>query len=151
MKRIIILFLCIFVLLFLIDIGTSKSGSMSGNGNLAILFEVPLAGFLLFFARDWYRWLRHRILSKSSKMLIAILSIVFLLYGSFHTYQEFTTYKPMLLEKMEKKYSREISPELFEAMTSGINVYTNSLYFNYVTFLMFVALINLWVLVSQML
>ncbi|WP_411502618.1 hypothetical protein [Brevibacillus centrosporus] len=115
------------------------------------LHEVPLAGFLLFFARDWYRWLRHRILSKSSKMLIAILSIVFLLYGSFHTYQEFTTYKPMLLEKMEKKYSREISPELFEAMTSGINVYTNSLYFNYVTFLMFVALINLWVLVSQML
>lgn len=84
-------------------------------------------------------------------MLIAILSIVFLLYGSFHTYQEFTTYKPMLLEKMEKKYSREISPELFEAMTSGITVYTNSLYFNYVTFLMFVALINLWVLVSQLL
>lgn len=142
MKAILLQCLFILVLLFLIDYATIKNGSISGNGNPALLFEFPLLILLIWFAVSWTKWLIHLSISLSIRVIVAVFSLGFLVYGTIHTYGRFAYFRAELIEKVTNKYGR-VNMQFIDIVTSGITIYTNNLYFNAVTFMMFVSLLNI--------
>lgn len=141
----------ILISLNLIKIFSVPPGVISGNGNPALLIIFPLLFLLVWFALTWVKWLRNLRLSVLIKLLIIVVSIVVLVFAIMQTTQVFEDFEVQYKENFEKKYSRPVGSDYFEQISSGINIHTNYLYFNYTTFFILVSVLNIIAIGSSLL
>lgn len=129
--------------LILIKMFSTSPGTVSGNGNPALLFILPLIFILGRFGFAWLKWLRGLRLSTSIRVLILLISIVVIVLTIIYSIQAFAQFEVDFKVNYEKKYHRSLEPGLFELMTRGVNIHTNYLYFNNLTLLALVSFLNL--------
>ncbi|KJS21096.1 MAG: hypothetical protein VR72_12360 [Clostridiaceae bacterium BRH_c20a] len=136
-----IVFFIIIVLIILIDILTLhryKFNTVSGNGNPGL---VPI--FLIILVLLWFSFNLINLIANTSfgKFNLIILFIVILpvtiflnKWAWYHQCKKLMFIKEQLIEK-------NIPIELVSDITSGISIYTNTVYFNYITLLMFLSIV----------
>lgn len=142
-SKLIIQLVIILIFLYIIKILRIPSGMISGNGNPVLVIIILLMIFIFWFGLSWFKWLRNLQLSRFLKRLILILSVVVMALGVTKTVYDFSNFKTEFIENFEKRHSRPLDTATFEQVTSGINIYTNYLYFNFTTFLTLVSILNI--------
>lgn len=133
----------IIILLYLIRILRVPPGIISGNGNPVLLVIIPLIVILFFFGMSWFKWLRDLQLSRGLRALVLSFSILVLAYGITETVQDISGLKAVYTENFEKRYGRPVDSEYLQQVSSGVNIHTNYLYFNYATFLALASILNI--------
>lgn len=115
----------------LIDLCTVKPSQISGNGNIAILFTIPTVLFYLLFLFNFVRWFMAVAHDFTLKQLLILLIILFITF--------------IVLIFLEIDFVQKLidllgggpeNPESRIYRFGWYNQYTNTLFFNWITFCM---------------
>lgn len=115
----------------LIDLCTIKPSQISGNGNIAILFTIPTVLFYLLFLFNFVRWFMVVVHDFTLKQRLSLLIILFITF--------------IVLIFLEIDFVRNLTdllgggpedPESRIYQFGWYNQYTNTLFFNWITFCM---------------
>lgn len=119
----------------LIDLCTVKPSQFSGNGNIAILFTIPTVLFYLLFLFNFVRWFMEVVHDFTLKQRLILLITLFITF--------------IVLIFLEKDFVQNLidllggGPEDSESRIyrfGWYNQYTNTLFFNWITFCMGIVL-----------
>lgn len=142
--KLVFLLFSVLTLVKLIDRFTNKSGAISGNGNPALPFIFLLIPIFIWFSYEWIVFVKQ--FSNRSLLCISmfIVSLLYLVYGSYITIESHMQYKSEFITKGSlRQGSSNVDTHWVDLATNGITYYTNTLYFNYMTFLLAVSVLNI--------
>lgn len=127
------------ILLNIISLFTS-SGAGGGNGNPALIPLILFIPFVLWNARELYKWSRKFNISTFFK---GSFSLFFFVYIALGVNYQIKLYKEIPQNIKDAKLARgiPIDDQYIESVTTGLTYFTNTVYFNYNTFLMFLCFI----------
>jgi hypothetical protein len=127
-KKQTVLLLVFFVLsaggFIMIDEATIKPYQYSGNGNFGILFMMPTVPFYLIFLFLFGRFMTH--VSVKISLLLSVIVIILLLFAEMAFIKNLVTELGGGPEQPDSRIFR----------FGWFNQYTNSIYFNWMTFMM---------------
>lgn len=137
------------LLLGLIKIFTLEPTTISGNGDPALLFIFIFIASAIWFGFHWIKTLIKRNLKLSTKTIISMLSISFFIYGIYFEKVKINNFLNTFNLFAAGKYIDPVQQANFiRASTSGLSIYTNTLYFNIVTFLMYIGFLNIIAIIA---
>lgn len=149
-KRVFKLLLSILLLIAMINGMTIHNGANSGNGNPALLFIYPLYLLLIWFGIEWIVHLNKIKLGYWTQIIVVIISLIFIVYGIFTTMDSIRNFKVDLWEKANVNGGVNISWYQVFADPYQLTVYTNTLYFNYVNFALYISCLHLVAIVIRL-
>lgn len=121
---------------------TEEPTKSSGNGNPAfwvLIFYIP---FAIWFGSTWITCLDKLFLKFKIKTALSVLSFSFLILGAYITVVRYNKFYNVF-SSFAMQYYKEYNINFIKAATTGITIYTNAIYFNFITFLMYVAILNI--------
>jgi ABC-type sugar transport system permease subunit len=130
----IILSVVALLLLFLIDVFTIKNNIGGGNGNLALLFIFLYVPILFWLLYQFILYIKNKKLAFKVQGTLTCISLALIIIGLFYHMKKYLTLKPHLVEIMLEKRG-EVHYDYVDDIITGLTVYTNTIYFNFVTLL----------------
>lgn len=126
-------------LFYLIHIMNPAPGTVSGNGNPAIIFIILLVPLFFILVSLFYKILILVNLKPNISVIGIILISFHWLFGYFYQRGAFIKYKNILQDKYYEQFSY-IDYEYIEQITSFLSIHVNKQFFNLNTYLMFISL-----------
>lgn len=114
---------------------SKKYYTVSGNGNPGLIIIALLLPLIIIFS-----YYLIEVIIKSKINWLVFLS--FLIVSIFFDIKGYEAQKFKLISIREQMTLNNIPPELVTEITSGITYYTNTVYFNFVTLLMYLLTIS---------
>jgi len=145
MKKNIIMILSVLVvttaLFWLGNLGTPSPGSISGNGNPAILFMGILLVLFFFLVYMWKRIIDALQLTRTTKLIVIAANIAHFMLGIMYQRSAFLAYRQVIANAYEKEFGF-VDWVYIDQITSfwSLSIHLNNQYFNLNTFLMFCSL-----------
>lgn len=135
-----ILLFLVATFFFLINLMTIRPGVISGNGNIAILFMMPLPIFFIALIVLWSGLLkrmkfRRRILGGCISLILFVVTVAILFQ-----YKSFKAYKHYLYQVNKDLPGVNGDWAYINSITSGLSAHVNDQYFNVNTFFIFIML-----------
>jgi hypothetical protein len=142
--KLILLLIPNIICIKLIEMLTARPHQISGNGNLALLIILPYICFAFLFGLTWIKYLSDIPVSLRFQSVLSITSIVLIIVGIRNTYLSFQSFELQLTEAAMKHFTdTENARRFINAVSKGVTQYTNTLYFNYLTFFIYICFLNL--------
>lgn len=134
-------FITLLLLLYLVDKFTIKTYG-GGSGNLALLILPIYIPLLIWFCYHLYRNTRDFKFSLSIRNIVSLILISYISGGFFFQINKLDQLKITIKENMALR-GLPLDIEYINQVTNGLTSYTNTIYFNLVTFFMCIAAILL--------
>ena len=132
------------LLLAAIKVFTLEPKTVSGNGDPGLLFIFIFIPMAIWFGLQWVETITKFSLKLSTKIIISLLSILLFTYGIHYEKVIINIFLNTFNSFAAGKYADPvIQANFIRASTRGLTIYTNTLYFNIVTFLMYIGLLNM--------
>jgi len=148
-KKIIILTILILGLLFLIDVFTLKNQYGGGNGNLSLVFIIPLIPLLFWYSVALYKLITKTCLKKLNSKFFFLLAILVVLFGTVYQYWRYIKIKRDIRELLIER-ELLLDEQYIESITSGLTSYTNTIFFGYIPFIMLIAFVYILAMLFNM-
>ncbi|CAH1216937.1 hypothetical protein PAECIP111893_04209 [Paenibacillus plantiphilus] len=139
-RKIILLTLLIVLLLGLIELTSMNTHYGGGNGNLALVFIIPLIPLLGWFAVTLFRLSAALHLGMKAKAGLLICTIIIATLAILYQNGRYDQIRENVRLGMIKR-NIPLDEAHIESITSGLTAYTNTLYFGYVNFVLLLAII----------
>jgi hypothetical protein len=126
-----ICFILCVAFLYLIDMFTLKKAGSSGNGNPAFLFIIPYLFSSLYLA---YLINKYLLLKCNTNRRIRYrlgIPFILLVLGSFYWKDQYKKTAEMIVNGHPADYAKDIM--------GSLNIFTNTMYFNYGSFVMLIS------------
>jgi len=121
------------LLFYLCYLMTPAPGSISGNGNPAILFVFLMVGLFIFIVVLWLRVLRAHRVNERFVVICATVASVYIIIGFIYQRIALKQYKQVIYESILKA-DGQVDLHYFESITSGLSIHINNQNFNGNTF-----------------
>ena len=134
-----------------INLMTVKSYVLSGNGNPTLLIIFIYMPFAIWFGNVWVKQYSNLFSRSRVQMIVSILSMVFIFIGIYITILSFQNLRSEIMKYALQRSgtASQINMNFVNGVTKGISIYNNSLYFNGITFFMYICLLNLIAIINN--
>lgn len=126
---------------------TPAPGSISGNGNPALIFILPIVILLTVLIALWRKIFRVHQVSERFIKISATLAVVYIIAGFMYYRIALNDYKQVIYDAILKAEG-QVDLEYVELITSGLSIHVNNQHFNLNTFLMCMCAVLLMALYS---
>ncbi|QJD83202.1 hypothetical protein [Cohnella herbarum] len=127
------------IFLFIEHAMTVSPGQVSGNGNPALLFVIPIVVLFLVLVYQWCRWIKLKLIPLKWTIIASMAVIFHWVVGISYQQTSFQRYKQHIAQA-NKSISGEIDWAYIDSITSGLSIHINNQIFNLNTYLMMVTL-----------
>ncbi|MGE7926714.1 hypothetical protein [Lysinibacillus xylanilyticus] len=135
------LFMTSFVVLLLFYVSnqmTVRPGTISGNGNPALLVGAPLLPLFILMVLSWGRIFRVHSINQRFSIVGIILTFVHLIIAFIYQRISLANYREIIKDAYFEKYG-EVDSQYLQQITTGLTIHVNNQYFNVNTFFMFIS------------
>lgn len=124
----------------LIHLFTVTPGVISGNGNIAILFMMPIPMLFIVAVYCWYRIIRKATFRSSLYVGGFFVLVIGITAGMLYQRQAFYRYREYLFDVHKEKYGVEDWGYILDITSGGIySPHVNNQFFNFNTYLIYIA------------
>lgn len=97
----------------------------------------------MLFGSRWIKGLRNLFLRFRIKTIVFLVSLAFIILGIYLMKVRYDEFYAVFSAFAMEVYDEPYNINFLNASAFGITIYTNSIYFNYITFLMYVSVLNI--------
>lgn len=128
----------VLLLFYLNNQMTVRPGTISGNGNPALIVGASLLPLFIFMVLLWRRIFRVHSISQRFSIVGIILTFIHLIIAFIYQRISLANYREIIKDAYLEKYG-EVDSQYLQQITTGLTIHVNNQYFNVNTFLMFIS------------
>ncbi|MFF2176164.1 hypothetical protein ACFVT8_06875 [Lysinibacillus sp. NPDC058147] len=130
--------LVVLLLFYLMNQMTTRPGTISGNGNPALIVVTILIPLFILMVFLWGRIFRVHSINQRFSIVGIILTFVHLTIAFIYQRIALANYRNIIKDALIKE-GGEVDNQYLQDITTGLTIHVNNQYFNLNTFFMFIS------------